>query len=229
MVFVLALIAAALAVLIFNHETGASFGLPNYDFARVVYLGLFLSVLGAGVVGAHRNMGEMLRNLMIWVVIVLGLVTGWMYRDQAEAVALRIVGELYPGRPVTITDAAGPAVSIRKSLGGHFEAAGTVNGRSVDFLIDTGATTIALSHRDALAIGFTDQDLSYTLIINTANGQARAAPVRLDSVAIGPLERTGMRAMVAEPGKLDQSLLGMNFLSSLTSFEMRRDEILLRD
>ena len=97
------------------------------------------------------------------------------------------------------------------------------------FLIDTGATSIALSHRDALSIGFTEGELNYSLIINTANGQARAAPVRLDSVAIGTVERRGLRATVAEPGRLDQSLLGMNFISSLTAFEMRRDEVILRD
>jgi aspartyl protease family protein len=114
-------------------------------------------------------------------------------------------------------------------LSGHFDAAGQVNGESVDFLIDTGATTIALSYGDALRVGFTDRDLSYSLIINTANGQARAAPVRLDSVTIGSITREGLRAMVAEPRKLDQSLLGMNFISSLTAFEMRRGEVILRD
>jgi aspartyl protease family protein len=62
MVFVLALIGAVLAVLIFNHETGFSFGLPNTDLASLVYLGLIAAVIGAGVVGAHRNIGEMSRT-----------------------------------------------------------------------------------------------------------------------------------------------------------------------
>ncbi len=142
---------------------------------------------------------------------------------------LRVAGGLAPGRPVTVSDEKGLAVLIRKSLNGHFEAAGDVNGQPVNFLIDTGATSITLSHRDALSIGFTEGELNYSLIINTANGQARAAPVRLDSVAIGTVERRGLRATVAEPGRLDQSLLGMNFISSLTAFEMRRDEVILRD
>ncbi|WP_375588254.1 TIGR02281 family clan AA aspartic protease [Hoeflea alexandrii] len=229
MVFVLALIGAALAVLIVNHETGFSFGLPNTDLASLVYLGLIASVIGAGVVGAHRNIGEMVKNLLIWVVMILGLATGWLYQDQAKEAVLRVAGGLAPGRPVTVSDEKGQAVLIRKSLNGHFEAAGDVNGQPVNFLIDTGATSIALSHRDALSIGFTEGELNYSLIINTANGQARAAPVRLDSVAIGTVERRGLRATVAEPGRLDQSLLGMNFISSLTAFEMRRDEVILRD
>jgi len=229
MVFVLALIGAALAVLIFNHETGFSFGLPNDDLASLVYLGLIGAVVGAGVVGAHRNIGEMIRNLMIWVVMILGLATGWLYQDQARDMVLRVAGGLAPGRPVTVSDETGQAVLIRKSLNGHFQAAGAVNGEPVIFLIDTGATSIALSHEDALRIGFTDADLNYTLIINTANGQARAAPVRLDTVTVGSVVRSGLRAMVAEPDRLDQSLLGMNFISSLTAFEMRRDEVILRD
>ncbi|KJS21357.1 MAG: hypothetical protein VR78_00305 [Hoeflea sp. BRH_c9] len=229
MIFILVLMGATLAVLVYNHESGVSFGLPNDDLASLVYLGLLAAVIGAGVVGAHRNMGEMVKNLLIWVVVILGLVTGWLYQDQARETVLRVAGGLSPGRPVNITDANGQAVSIRKSLNGHFEAAGSVNGQAVDFLIDTGATSIALSHEDAMSIGFSEQDLSYTLVITTANGRARAAPVRLDSLAIGSIERTSLHAMVTEPGRLDQSLLGMNFISSLTAFEMRRDEVILRD
>lgn len=229
MIFILALIGATLAVLIFNHDSGLSFGLPNDEFASLVYLGLFAAVIGAGIVGSHRNIGEMVKNLMIWTVIILGLVTGFLYQDHAKEVVLRVAGGLAPGRPVMIADERGPAVSIRKSLNGHFEAQGRVNGEPVNFLIDTGATSIALSHDDAIRIGFADEELSYTLVISTANGKGRAAPVRLDSVDVGSIGRSGLRALVAEPGQLDQSLLGMNFISSLTAFEMRRDEVILRD
>ena len=229
MIFILALMGAALAVLIYNHDGGTSFGLPNDDFAGVVYLGLVAAVKGAAIVGSHRKIGEMVKNLVVWTVIILGFVTGYLYQDQAKEVVLRIAGGLAPGRPVMIADENGPAVSIRKSMNGHFEAAGQVNGQAVDFLIDTGATSIALSHDDAMRIGFSDEDLSYSLVISTANGKGRAAPVRLDSVVIGSIGRTGLRALVAEPGQLDQSLLGMNFISSLSAFEMRGDEVVLRD
>lgn len=229
MVFLLALMGAALAVLIYNHETGLSFGIPNDDLAGLVYFGLLGAVIGATVIGMHRNIGEMLRNMLIWLVMMLGLATGWLYQDQAREMVLRVAGGLAPGRPVSISDGNGPAVLIRKSLNGHFEAAGEVNGNPVSFLIDTGATSIALSHDDALRVGFSDDDLRYTLVINTANGKAKAAAVSLDTVTVGTVQRTGLRAVVAEPGQLDQSLLGMNFISSLTAFEMRRDEVILRD
>ncbi|OCW57903.1 TIGR02281 family clan AA aspartic protease [Hoeflea olei] len=229
MIFILALIGVALAVLIFNHDSGMSFGLANDEFASLVYLGLFAAVIGAGVVGAHRNIGEMVKNLVIWTVIILGFVTGYLYQDQARDMVLRVAGGLAPGRPVMVADETGTAVAIHKSMNGHFEAAGKVNGQPVNFLIDTGATSIALSHDDAIRIGFRDEDLSYSLVISTANGQANAAAVRLDRVEIGSIERTGLRAMVAEPGQLEQSLLGMNFISSLSAFEMRRNEVILRD
>lgn len=229
MIFLLAVIGAALVVLLFNHESGMSFGLPNGDVAFLVQYGLLAAVIGAGVVGMHRNIGEMVKNLLIWAVIILGLATGWLYQEQAKDMVLRVAGGLAPGRPVTVTDQNGQAVLIRKSLNGHFEAAGSVNGEAVSFLIDTGATSIALSHEDALRIGFTDDDLSYSMIINTANGQGRAAAVRLDSVVVGTVVRERLRALVVEPGQLEQSLLGMNFISSLTAFEMRRDEVVLRD
>ena len=229
MVFLLAMIGATLAVLIYNHETGFSFGIPNGDLAGLVYFGLLGAVIGAAVIGTHRNIGEMIRNLLVWIVMILGLATGWLYQDQARDMVMRVAGGLAPGRPVTVSDGNGPAVLIRKSLNGHFEAAAEINGKPVNFLIDTGATSIALSHDDALRVGFTDDDLTYSLDINTANGRARAAAVTLDTVTVGTVVRSGLRAMVAEPGRLDQSLLGMNFISSLTAFEMRRDEVILRD
>ncbi|MNL56771.1 hypothetical protein D3C87_1802890 [compost metagenome] len=63
----------------------------------------------------------------------------------------------------------------------------------------------------------------------TANGPAMAAPVRLDEIAIGPISRRNVRAMVAQDGMLDESLLGMSFLSTLSSLNMQTDELRLRD
>ncbi|MOA67884.1 hypothetical protein D3C78_1952410 [compost metagenome] len=63
----------------------------------------------------------------------------------------------------------------------------------------------------------------------TANGPAMAAHVRLDEIAIGPISRRNVRAMVARDGMLDESLLGMSFLSTLSSLNMQTDELRLRD
>jgi clan AA aspartic protease, TIGR02281 family len=225
----LAVLAAALGLLIYNHGAGTTFSMPNDDFAQLSYLAILGSVIAASLVGSHRRMGEFVRNLLLWTVIVLGLVTGWTYRDELERVAADVVADLSPGRPVVLMSGETMQVSLRKAMNGHFEADAFVNGTPVSFLIDTGATTIALSYDDAIAAGFDPVSLSFTVPIMTANGAALAAPVRLDVVEIGPIRRVDLRATVAEKGKLEQSLLGMNFISSLSGFEMRRNEIILKD
>lgn len=225
----LALIAGVLALLMINHGSGTTFTMPNDDFAQLAYLAILGSVVAAGLVGSHRRLGEMVRNLLLWAVIILGLVTGWTYRDQVELIASSVISDLSPGRPVVLVAGDNPEIALRKAMNGHFEADARVNGAPVSFLIDTGATTIALSYEDAIAAGYDPKDLAFTLPIMTANGPALAAPVRLESVEIGPIRRVDLRATVAEQGKLEQSLLGMNFISSLSGFEMRGNEIVLKD
>jgi len=99
----------------------------------------------------------------------------------------------------------------------------------VSMLVDTGASAVVLSFEDAERIGLEPQRLAYTVTVSTANGRATAAPVRLDEIAIGPVLRRNVRAMVTEEGRLDQSLLGMTFLSTLGSFQMQGEELRLRD
>jgi aspartyl protease family protein len=81
---------------------------------------------------------------------------------------------------------------------------------------------------DARKAGIDPKSLTYRVPVLTANGRAMAARVRLDSVAIGPLDRKNVDALVAQPGALTQSLLGMSFLSRLRSYEFSGDFLRLR-
>jgi aspartyl protease family protein len=92
--------------------------------------------------------------------------------------------------------------------------------------MDTGASGIALSRRDAGRLGLDTKDLRYTGLFSTANGMVRAAPVTLDSVQIGPLSANAVSAWVNE-GDLDQSLLGMSYLSTLGRIEIKGDTLIL--
>ena len=135
-----------------------------------------------------------------------------------------------PGRATVITDSEGrQEVVLQKMINGHFETNAAVNGKEINMLVDTGASSIALTYEDAERIGLDPANLSYTMTVMTANGQAMAAPVLLSEVAIGPIVRNDIRATVAAEGKLDQSLLGMTFLSTLDFLQMRTDELRLRD
>ena len=223
------ILATGLVILFINHDGGTTFGLANDDFGRLVTLTALAALFGSAIV-RRREMGQMARNALIWLVIILALATAYLYRYDLQSVAGRVSGGLIPGSVVTRDGADGLSeVVVQKGLGGHFSIRAEINGDPVDMLVDTGATTIALSFEDAEALGLDPSSLSFTRTVMTANGPAQAAAVRLDQLAIGPILRQDVRATVSAEGALGQSLLGMNFLGDLASFEMRRDELILRD
>jgi aspartyl protease family protein len=103
----------------------------------------------------------------------------------------------------------------------------TVNGLPVDFLVDTGASDIVLSPADAARLGYAPESLHFTRQYVTANGIGRGAPVRLGSLAVGPIAYADLPASVNE-APMAESLLGMTFLRRLESYEVRRDVMILR-
>ncbi|ARQ10518.1 peptidase aspartic family protein [Rhizobium etli] len=226
----LVLIGIGLAVLILNNDSSRILGLQSDDFGRVVYLLPIALMLSAGIWGSRRSVGETMRQMMIWLVIILALVTVYLYRQEALGVGNRVLAGLVPGRAVVVTTSeGGKEIILHKLLNGHFEADVNVNGRPVEMLVDTGSSMVALSHEDAERIGIDFAGLTYSMTVMTANGRSRAAPVTLDQVAIGPIVRNNVAASVAEDGRLDQSLLGMSFLETLGSMQMQTDELRLRD
>jgi aspartyl protease family protein len=102
---------------------------------------------------------------------------------------------------------------------GHFWIEAVVNGTPMRFLLDTGASFVALTTHDAQAAGFAKYQLEYSGRTNTANGQARVAPVTLRQIRIGQLAIDDVPAVVGE--NLNVSLLGMTFLKRLQSYEIR--------
>src|SRR5918996_248067 len=110
---------------------------------------------------------------------------------------------------------------------GHFLIEAIVNGVPVDFLVDTGASHIVLSVRDARKLGFTASQLQFTEQFQSANGTVRAAPVELRELRIGQLRMFDLDAWV-NGGPLPISLLGMSFLQRLSSYEVARGRLILR-
>ncbi|GAC1332765.1 MAG: hypothetical protein NVSMB26_12930 [Beijerinckiaceae bacterium] len=110
---------------------------------------------------------------------------------------------------------------------GHFHADVDIDGRHVPMLVDTGASYIALSARDADFLGVTPRPADFTLTMATANGLAKAAHVRLHAVHVDTLTLYDVDAIVAQPGAMNGSLLGMSFLRRLTRFEAQPDRLRL--
>ncbi|TKB13196.1 MAG: TIGR02281 family clan AA aspartic protease [Mesorhizobium sp.] len=227
---VMLVIGAAVILLMMNDSAGRTFGIENHDFSRLIWVGVLVAVIGASLVRSGRPLGDMARNLGVWAAIVLALIAGYQYRYELQDVASRVTAGLVPASPLALgVDNGRATVTLDKADNGHFEARILVNGTPVRTVVDTGATSTVLTAEDAQAAGFNPAALSYTVDVSTANGMARAATVRANEMAIGGIVRKDMPVMVAAPGMLEQSLLGMNFISSLSGFDVRGDRMVLRD
>ena len=115
----------------------------------------------------------------------------------------------------------------RRSRDGHFYVDADVNGARIRFLVDTGATYVALSPDDARSAGLRVFESDYTARTSTANGVTRVAPVTLRQIELDQLQLFDIKAVVLER-PMPVSLLGMSFLSRLQGYETRSDELILR-
>ncbi|TIQ49691.1 MAG: TIGR02281 family clan AA aspartic protease [Mesorhizobium sp.] len=223
-------IGLGVVLLMLNDSAGSTFGVENYDFSRLVWLGALVALIGASLLRSRRPLGTMARSLGAWAAIVLALIAGYQYRYELQDFASRVTAGLVPGSPLALGLEDGRAtVTLDKAGNGHFEARVMVNGTPVRAVVDTGATSTVLTAQDAQAAGFNPAALNFTVPVSTANGMARAAAVRTDELAIGGIIRKDMPVMIAAPGMLGQSLLGMNFIGSLSGFDVRGDRMILRD
>jgi len=102
---------------------------------------------------------------------------------------------------------------------GHFHAIAQIKGQQVEFMTDTGATYVALSYETAQKLGLA-QNLRFNGRSTTANGVARVASIVLDTVRIGDITVKDVQAVIAEPGRMTQNLLGMSFIRQLSGFEL---------
>ena len=118
-------------------------------------------------------------------------------------------------------------MSVPAGANGHFMLAATANGTQVDFLVDTGASSIILNLEDAERLGINVHVLDFSATIRTANGEIRGAPVVLRELRVGQFRTEQVPALVIS-APLDISLLGMSFLSRFKSFEMQGDRLILR-
>lgn len=119
-------------------------------------------------------------------------------------------------------------VEIDADAGGQYSTEVAVNGVIVHMLVDTGATTVALSADTAQRLGLPLSDASYTALVRTANGVARAAPVVLSAVSIGDIYVPAVQGVVFERKAGHVDLLGMSFLKRLSSVEQKSGRLILR-
>ena len=131
-----------------------------------------------------------------------------------------LVMELLSGYSLDHELIDGRKVTLASNAHGHHIVQAEINRAKVELLTDTGATYVALNYETALQLGLSESSLRFTSRSSTANGIARVAPVTLDYIRIGSIVLHDVKAVIAEPGKMTQNLLGMSFISRLAGFEL---------
>ena len=149
-------------------------------------------------------------------------------QDWSEAVA-RAFGQ-WRASPQSeqATQTGERAVRIRVRADGHFYASAVLNGTPLTLLVDSGAAMIVLKASDARDAGVDMTQLSFSTPIETAGGPAYVARARLRQIRVGVIVQDDVEVLVAAPGRLEKSLLGMSFLSRLRSYEFSGDFLTFR-
>ncbi|KKC33736.1 retropepsin-like aspartic protease family protein [Devosia psychrophila] len=220
------LIAVGLALLI-SADAGTLVGLTQAQTAQLIPLLVILIVFAGGLFTRRRKASELIGSVMLWVGIFGVAALTYAYRDELTSMAGRVAGEFQPG--VAMVDAEQGLATFRRGISGHFEINATVNGHTTPMIFDTGASAVVLTVADAEAAGISTKKLNYTIPVSTANGTGRAARVRLDRIEVGGIVREGVVAFVTEENALDQSLLGMTFLETLSRYSVTQNSLELAD
>jgi aspartyl protease family protein len=146
------------------------------------------------------------------------------------AVNLRPHAAPQPQAAVEAAASYGPrSVTIPRDERGNFQVAGAIDGRHIEFIVDTGASFVAIPEHEAARLGYHPASRDYTWRIQTANGTGRAAKVSLDMVEVGGVMVRDVDAFVLPDEALATNLLGLSFLSRLHRFEYRDGRLVLEE
>ena len=189
--------------------------MPDDATMRFVYIGLLVLALGAwGMVEMRRNFGRLIKTLLAWAMIFVGLMAVYgLWGD--------ITRSIHPGQQTGSAE-----VTLPRAADGHYYAQLQIGGKTVQFMVDTGASDVVLSPADARTIGITPADLVYIGQASTANGIVRTARVSLKDVQFGPFADAKLGVSVNE-APMEISLLGMDYLGRF-QISIAGDQMVLR-
>lgn len=169
-----------------------------------------------------------MRQLMFFAVVLV-VVGGFAARYADQAVSSQppqaaVVEPAYePREPTT----SGRSLMLEADRMGHFQVEARIDGRRVDFVVDTGASLVVLRGSDAALVGIRPQPRDYTATAITANGKIRAARATIDRIEVGGITIYDVPAMVLPDEALAKNLLGVSFLSRLRRYEYANGRMVL--
>ncbi len=191
--------------------------MDTFDTGRLIYLVLLLlMVVGWAFAARRTSMNKTLQYAAVWGLIIVGAVAAVGLWDDITRASM-------PYRASVVGE---NAVSVPRSRDGHYYLSLQVNDANIQFVVDTGATDIVLTQQDAMRAGIDLETLNYMGRARTANGEVAIAPVRLERVALGPIEDRNVPAVV-NGGQMDGSLLGMGYLQNFGNISIAQDTLTL--
>ncbi len=174
--------------------------------------------------------GPMTQYFAFFIAVVVAAVGFPLYFQGTQGQLSSAVQEVEP-KPQQIAKVSserGRRVRLQGDHRGHYLTEARINNRSMQVMVDTGASMVAIPEEEARRFGFSGGRSKFTGTARTANGVARVAPIMLDEVRIGKIRVRNVRAAVIERGLLDVTLLGMTFLNRLESVSIEDNTLIMK-
>ena len=170
-----------------------------------------------------------MRNLMIFAaaLVVLGTVMAQMADKMTAATPASAHAAIRAAPGETVGQVGGRSLSIPRDSRGQFLAEGRIDGQRIGFMVDTGASVVALNETSAARFGLRPSRGDYNAAVTTANGTVKAARTRIAMLELGGLTVRDVDAMVLPDEALSENLLGLSFLSKLRRFEYANGQMVL--
>ena len=187
--------------------------------AYLLYMVLLLVLVGSALVSRRLPMGKTLKMASAWVAIFAVIFVIFSFRSEFMAVGSRLKAEAI-GTPIQ----SGGELRIPMAEDGHFWVEASVNGHGAPFLVDSGASVTTISRSTANEAGI--ETGMRVALVETANGTVQMRKARADSFTVGHIQRSDFGLQVNDHA--DGNVLGMNFLSSLGSWRVEGNYLVLR-
>lgn len=221
-------LAVVLGVVLLAARAPEALANPDRLVGLIAMLG-FLALFVFGWGRNQRSRGETGASALplaaIWLGIFGALALGYtLFTENRSA---RRAAEFAAVSGGTSPETGAAQLELIRGRDGHFHVEARINGAPIRMMVDTGATTIAIPYEMAEGLGISTNRLAYIIDIRTANGVAKAAPVPLDSLTLGPIVMRNLRATVSQPGALQTPLLGQSVLNRLQGYVVQGDRMIL--
>jgi aspartyl protease family protein len=172
-----------------------------------------------------------MRNIMVLGAFLAGLGTVMAQMADKMTATTPALAHTAPRKAAAPDETVGRSgfrsLSIPRDYRGHFQTEGRIDGQRIGFMVDTGASMIALNETSAAKFGLRPSRGDYNVAVTTANGTIKGARTRLAMVDIGGVVVRDVDAMVLPDQALSENLLGLSFLSKLKRFEYANGQMVL--